>query len=240
MHNTCWDMFVEERDKGTRLLVETYEAVFDSCVSHARISRIVEVGQTMEAMQAPARSIKPKRLEHLRRARMVLNIHAPAGGVGAVSGGSPSSGSKGARGAAGKKGVGGVGLKERHESEGKRKGQGARGGNQGGMAGAGNRAGGGSVESGGGFGVGADHHGGGFGDGGGGEGREREGVIDWDEDGIYSPDESPRRLVLITSSVNRCMRAFIFTFVLIEFPDLATLAYARGQSTINNFHDRTS
>jgi hypothetical protein len=81
MHNTCWDMFVEERDKATRLHVETYEAVFDSCVSHARISPIVEVGQTMESLQAPARSIKPKLLEHPRRARMVLNIRRRCKGL---------------------------------------------------------------------------------------------------------------------------------------------------------------
>uniref|UniRef100_A0A6U4L7U1 Pentatricopeptide repeat-containing protein-mitochondrial domain-containing protein n=2 Tax=Hemiselmis andersenii TaxID=464988 RepID=A0A6U4L7U1_HEMAN len=74
MHNLCWAMFVSEREKGTNLPIETLEAVFDSCVTHARISRVVEVGVDIEVLQGPQAPMKAKRIEHLRRARSVLNI----------------------------------------------------------------------------------------------------------------------------------------------------------------------
>lgn len=76
MHNLCWDMFVAEKDKGTRLPMETFEAVFDSCVSHARISRIVEVNPTPHTLHPAPSAIGPPALRASKLQPSTLNSPA--------------------------------------------------------------------------------------------------------------------------------------------------------------------
>jgi len=95
-HKLMWDMFLrlpppsqadKSNDSGSggsgssALDTETLTALFDSCVLHARTSRIVEVGDRMEAEGvAPSKTGSPRsmrRCEQLRRARNVMRVNAP-------------------------------------------------------------------------------------------------------------------------------------------------------------------